>query len=76
LLKTAVNAAELPVVIVTGAARKLVATGAGKIVSVPDCDELLKLPRMCAVALLTTEVVVTLNVALFCPARTLTVAPT
>jgi hypothetical protein len=44
LLKTAVNAVELPVVIVTGAAMKLVATGAGKIVSAPDCDELLKLP--------------------------------
>jgi hypothetical protein len=77
-LKTAVNVVELPDVIVAAPALKLVATGAGRIVSVAGvgADELLKVPCMCAVAVLSTAVVVTLNCALEDPAGTLTVAPT
>ena len=75
-LNTAVKVVELPDVIVAAAALKLVATGAGKTVSVADCGVLLKLAWMCAVALLTTAVVVTLNCALDDPAGTLTDGPT
>ena len=76
LLNIAVNVVDEPEVIVAAVPVKLVATGAGKIVSVADCEVLLKLPWMCAVALLTTDVVVTLNCALRCPASTVTVAGT
>jgi hypothetical protein len=78
LLNTAVRVVELPVVIVVAAAVKLVTTGAGTIVSAAGvgAEELLKVPWMCAVALLSTEVVVTLNCAADCPARTVTVAGT
>jgi hypothetical protein len=76
LLKTAVRVVELPKVIVAAADMKLVATGAGTTVSVADCSVLLKLAWMCAVALLTTEVVVTANCALVWPAATATAATT
>jgi hypothetical protein len=49
---------------------------AGNTVNVAECEVLLKLPWMCAVALATTEEVVTLNCALVCPASTVTVAGT
>jgi hypothetical protein len=46
LLKTAVKVVEVPEVIVAAPAVKLVATGAGKTVSVADCEVLLKLAWM------------------------------
>ena len=76
LLNTAVSFVEVPAVIEAGLGPKLVIVGAGTTVSVADCDVLLKVAWMCAVALLLTLEVVTLNCALVCPAGTMTVAAT
>ena len=75
LLNTPVNVVALPAVMVAAADTKLVIVGAGTTVRVADCEVLLKVAVMCAVAF-APEVVVTLNTALDCVAGTLTDAGT
>jgi hypothetical protein len=76
LLNTPVKVVELPEVIVAAAAVRLVIVGAGTTVSVADCDEPLNVAWICAVALLPTTGVVTLNCTVVCPPGTVTVAGT
>jgi hypothetical protein len=76
LLNTAVKVVEAPLVIVAAAEIKLVIDGAGTTVRVPDCDELLNVPWICAVALVVTVEVVTLNCAVVAPDATVAVPGT